>query len=63
MTLSKLPQDLFKGMHSNNWTNALRAIPGDIAVTLPDHQFEALVRSIDAYAVSVAERVRKEIKP
>ena len=54
MTLSKLPQDLFKGLHSNNWTGALRAIPADIALVLPEHQLVALVRSIDAYAMSVA---------
>jgi hypothetical protein len=51
MPLSKMPQELFAGLHSDRWTGALRAIPSDIAVTLPEHQLAALVRSIDDYVV------------
>ena len=53
MPLSKLPQALFKGMHSDAWIACLRAIPADIAVTLPEHQLEALVRSINAFATQL----------
>lgn len=50
MPLSTLPQDLFKGIHSDRWTGALRAIPADIAVTMPETQLAALVASIDKFA-------------
>jgi hypothetical protein len=53
-------QDLFKGIHSDRWIGALRAVPADIAVTLPDHQLEALVRSIDAYTAAQVDRAISE---
>lgn len=46
--MAQLLQDRFKGVHSDVYTAALRAIPGDILLTLPDHQVDALVTGIIA---------------
>lgn len=46
-------QDRFPGMHSDQYTRALRAIPGDVLLTLPDHQIDALVKQI-VYALAEA---------
>lgn len=55
----KLLQDRFKGIHSTKYTAALRAIPTDIAITLPDHQLDALVVSICRAFDLVADEVGK----
>uniref|UniRef100_A0AAU7VGB7 Uncharacterized protein n=1 Tax=Dinoroseobacter phage vB_DshS_R26L TaxID=3161158 RepID=A0AAU7VGB7_9CAUD len=40
-------------MHSDNVKGALRAIPSDIALGLPDHALDDLIRAIDKHGQEV----------
>ena len=56
--MTKPLQDRFPGMHSDQYTRALRAIPGDVLLTLPDHQIDALVKQIVHALIEVANDVQ-----
>lgn len=49
--VSTIAKDL--EMHSDNVKGALRAIPSDIALGLPDHALDDLIRAIDKHAHEV----------
>lgn len=57
--MPKLLQDRFPGIHSDLYTRALRAIPGDVILILPDHQLDALVKGIIGAINVTADDVQK----
>lgn len=56
--VSTIAKDL--GMHSDNVKGALRAIPSDIALGLPDHALDDLIRAIDKHGKEVWQQVYKD---